>query len=163
MIKRKINMFGHESKSFRSLFILIVLILFVALTVYLKIREKVLPTAQIMIAGKTLTVELAQTPFVWAKGLSGRDSLAEDRGMLFVFPNVDRHSFWMKDMKFSIDIIWINEGKVIDIAPNLQPNLDNPLPSYLPRLPVKFVLEVKAGFSEKNGLKIGDGVKVLTK
>lgn len=156
-------MFGRENKSFKSFFILIVLILFVALTVYLKIREKVLPTAQIMIVGKTLTVELAQTPLAWKRGLSGRELLEEDRGMLFIFPKTDRHSFWMKDMKFPIDIIWIEEEKVIDIAPNLQPNLDNPSPSYLPRLPVKFVLEVKAGFSEKNGLKIGDEVKMLTK
>ena len=156
-------MLGKTDKSFKKYFVLAVLILFIALAIYLKIRERVLPTASIKVAGQVLTVELAQTPLAWAKGLSGRDSLTEDRGMLFIFPNVDRHSFWMKKMKFPIDIIWINDGKIVDIAPNVQPSLDNPPSSYLPRLPVKFVLEVAAGFSEKNGLKIGDEIKMLTK
>ena len=149
--------------SFNSTFFLIVLVLFIAGWGYIKYREFVLPTTQISINNQLLTVEVAANPKAWQKGLSGRKSLAPDSGMLFVFPTARREPFWMKGMNFSIDIIWINQGKIIDIAPNVAPCFIEPLPVYLPRLPAQAVLEVPAGFSVKNSLKIGDKVEVLTK
>ncbi|KKR48678.1 MAG: hypothetical protein UT86_C0003G0007 [Candidatus Magasanikbacteria bacterium GW2011_GWC2_40_17] len=142
---------------------LILVLIFVLSLGYFKIREYYLPTAQIKIGGQILMVDLAQNPAAWQKGLSGRKSLAENQGMLFVFPLASRRAFWMKDMNFSIDIIWINEGKIVDIAPNLKPSMLDPLPVYSPRLPANLVLEVAAGFSQKNELKIGDSLELLTK
>lgn len=145
-------------------------ILFVLITIfiigglYLKLREYFLPEAVIKIAGQEVKVEIAKTPATWVKGLGGRKNLAENQGLLFIYPEASQRGFWMKGMNFPLDIIWINNGLAIDIAPNIQPaapNDSNPQ-VYYPRLPAKAVLEVRAGFSEKWGVKIGDKVE-LTK
>ncbi len=142
------------------IFFLIVLFLLGGL--YLKFREYFLPVALVKIVGQEIKVEIAQTPKAWEKGLAGRQKLAENQGMFFVFSEAERRSFWMKGMKFPLDIIWINQGKVVDIAPNVQPD-NTPSPAlYFSRLPINQVLEVRAGFSEKYGVKIGDEVKILT-
>jgi len=137
--------------------------LFIIGAVYLKFRERILPVEKIIVANQEINVELAQNPFAWKKGLGGRESLDELSGMLFVFPISDRQGIWMKDMQFPIDIIWINEGKIVDIAPNIKPTLIDPLPIYLPRVDARLVLEVNAGLSQKSGWKIGDSVRLLTK
>src|SRR3989344_8940875 len=62
---------------------------------------------KIKIGQKTIFIEIADTQEKQKKGLSGRDNLPEDSGMLFVFKEEGHHQFWMKDMNFSIDIIWI--------------------------------------------------------
>lgn len=143
--------------------ILIFVAIFFVAGIFLKIREYWLPEAQVKIAGQILTVEVAKTPRAIVKGLGGRESLAENRGMLFIMPVESRHVFWMKDMKFPIDIIWINNGQVVDIAPNVPvPQPGEELAQYPPREPARGILEVKAGFSEKYGLKIGDAVELLT-
>lgn len=152
-----------NKKTFSSVSLIIIAVLFVICLGYAKYREYFLPTVDLKIGGVELRVEVASSVKSWQKGLSGRKSLSENKGMLFVFPQEARQSFWMKDMEFPIDIIWINDGKIVDIAPNVQPSFVEPLPQYLPRLPVKFVLETVAGFSFKNNLKIGDAVEILTK
>lgn len=150
-------------KHFKQYLVFFLIVLFILGGLYLKAREYFLPTAVVKIAGQEIRVEVARTPKSWAKGLAGRKDLAENRGMFFVFPEAERRSFWMKGMKFSLDIIWINRGQVVDIAPDALPdNTQNPTFFY-PRLPANQVLEVKAGFGEKYGLKIGDEVKLLTK
>jgi uncharacterized protein len=112
------------------------------------------------IAGQNIKVDLALTGSEQEQGLSGREGLKDNEGMLFVFAKPGEYSFWMKDMKFPIDIIWLSEGlKVIYIK-------DNALPELYPETyrPVsndgdaKYVLEVNSGFSKKNNLKIGDSV-----
>ncbi|MCX6779383.1 MAG: DUF192 domain-containing protein [Candidatus Magasanikbacteria bacterium] len=153
---------NYPKISFNFVFFLIIVVLFTASLGYMKYREYFLPTVELKINGVVVTAEVAETPATWEKGLSGRKKLTEDKGMLFIFPNEDRHSFWMKDMNFPIDIIWIKNGEVVDIAPNVAPSLLRPLPTYLPRLPAKLVLETVAGFSTKNNLKIGDKVELLT-
>ncbi|MEK9183386.1 MAG: DUF192 domain-containing protein [Patescibacteria group bacterium] len=150
--------------SFKQYLIIICVALFVFGGIYLKFREYVLPRALVKIAGQEIKVELAKTPKAQAQGLSGRKLLAADQGMLFLFSISQKRSFWMKDMNFPIDIIWIDNGEVVDIASNLPPPavVNNP-PVYYPRAPVNAVLEVNAGFSEKYGLKIGDKMEMLTK
>lgn len=149
--------------STKQIIAIVILVIFVAGVGYLKAREYILPTATIKIAGQTLKVELAKTPLAWKKGLSGRDNLKENRGMLFVFSENKRHAIWMKDMKFPIDIIWIKAGQVVDIAQNVPaaaPGDINP-PVYLPREEAGGVLEVNAGFVERYNLKIGDKIEKL--
>jgi len=85
--------------------------------------------------------------------------------MLFVFEQENiRQSFWMKDMNFAIDIIWISDEEIIQIDENIPPPdpgmPDSELKSYLPNQPIDYVLEVNAGFSDENNIKIGDPVKI---
>ena len=109
----------------------------------------------VKIAGKTIKVELALTPRAQEQGLSGRKSLKEDEGMLFVFPQKGRYPFWMKDMNFAIDIIWINENnKVIYIQKDARP--DSYPETFRSNEDAIYVLEVTSSFSDKNNLKVGD-------
>jgi hypothetical protein len=104
-----------------------------------------------------LKVEIAATSAQRARGLSGRLQLPPNQGMLFVFPAADYHAFWMKDMHFPLDIIWIDdEQRIVDIAPDLSPDTYPRL--FRPRQPARYVLEVQAGTAAKYGLKIGDSV-----
>jgi uncharacterized membrane protein (UPF0127 family) len=109
----------------------------------------------IYIGNKKIEVEVADEPMEQLLGLSGRKSLAQGKGMLFIFPTPVSPGFWMKDMKFSIDIIWITDNGMIigiekNIAPETFPN------NFFPPSLVKYVLEVPAGWSEKNSIKVGD-------
>lgn len=94
------------------------------------------------------------------KGLGKRDSLPLNEGMIFVFDHVGSYSFWMKDMKFAIDILWLDENKkVVDIAANVpaQPGKsDRDLTLYKPKADAKYVLEVNAGLSSLNNVAVGD-------
>lgn len=118
------------------------------------------------INGASLLVEVAASSDLRRLGLSGRDGLGENSGMLFVFDREDIYDFWMKDMKFPLDIIWIKNNKVADLEENVPSPLagapDASLPVYKPEAPADLVLEVKAGFAGKNQIKIGDEVKILS-
>ena len=109
-------------------------------------------------------VEVADTIVSRTRGLSGRAGLKENEGMLFVFGSPDMHGFWMKDMKFPIDIVWIRGEKIVGFAENTMPepgkSLLNLRVYYSPE-PADRVLEIKAGLVEKFGLKIGDTVRVI--
>ena len=119
-------------------------------------------TKKIKINDIIIPVELADTDQKRSEGLSDRTELKQDSGMLFVFNSNGKTPFWMKDMKFSIDIIWINEAKtIVGIDKDAQPQpgtADQDLKRYYPPEEVKYVLEVNAGFSDKNNLKVGDSV-----
>ena len=115
----------------------------------------------VKIAGKILKVELALTVKQQEQGLSGRNNLGEDEGMLFVFNYIDKYSFWMKDMKFPLDIIWLSEDlHVVYIKENATP--ESYPESFSPNVDSKYVLEVNALFSQKNNLKVGDEVHFLS-
>lgn len=94
------------------------------------------------------------------KGLGKRESMPLNEGLIFVFDNVGPYSFWMKDMQFAIDIIWLDEGKkVVDLVANApaQPGKsDRDLTLYKPRASAKYVLEVNAGLSSLNNIAVGD-------
>ena len=111
----------------------------------------------VRIAGQEIKVDLAITPAEQEQGLSGRSALAEDEGMLFVFNQPGKYLFWMKDMNFAIDMIWITEDmSVVYIKKNALPELYPE--TYGPDTPALYVLEVPAGFSDKHNLKVGDRV-----
>ena len=114
----------------------------------------------IKIAGQTLKLELAMSADEQKKGLSGRDILPPDTGMLFIFDKPASYRFWMKDMNFPIDIIWISENhKVIYIAKSLDPKTYPH--SFGPSSDSKYVLEAVSGFSDKNNLREGDVISFL--
>lgn len=111
---------------------------------------------------KTLNVnaEFADTASKRKEGLSKRDLLPLNLGMLFVFEQSGIYEFWMKDMKFAIDIIWLDESKkIVDITHNvpIEPDKDdNELTRYKPSQNAKYVLEVNAGLAQLHGLQRGD-------
>lgn len=115
----------------------------------------------IKIAGKIFKVDLALTPEIQKQGLSGRSELKEDEGMLFVFDHIDQYSFWMKDMNFALDIIWIGEDlRVVYIKKSAEP--ESYPETFTPSQNARYVLEVLSQFSEKNNLKEGDRVEFLS-
>lgn len=109
-----------------------------------------------------LTAYLALTNEQQTKGLSVKDYLKENEGMLFVYKQPTRQGFWMKDMKFPIDIIWLDSnGTVVHIEYNLQPCIMSfafICPSYIPDKDSLYVLETVAGFSKKHDIKVGTNV-----
>ncbi|MEK7680988.1 MAG: DUF192 domain-containing protein [Patescibacteria group bacterium] len=122
------------------------------------------PNIQIKIADQELRVLVADTQERKIKGLGGRKSFGKYGGMIFPFSAPDKHGIVMRDMKFPIDIFWIANGKVVDIAPNVQPEhgkSEAELMVYWPRVSSTLVLEMPAGAMRKNGFKIGDIFKNL--
>ncbi len=117
---------------------------------------------EIIIGDKRIIVEVADDEKKRAAGLSGKKSLGENEGMLFLYDEPGIYGFWMRGMNFSIDFIWINENKVIDITENApQPKSNNEeLIIYEPSGAINKVLEVNAGWIEKNNIKIGDEVSI---
>lgn len=116
--------------------------------------------------GKSVTCEIADSPKKLTAGLSTYDSLPPDRGMIFIYPRERTNvSFWMPQrMKFSIDIIFLNNDKeVIYMAKSAPPcpsNLPEDCPSYGPgSKPTRYVVEVVAGFCDREKLKMGDQLK----
>lgn len=117
----------------------------------------------IRIKDTEISVDVSDTSEKRSKGLSGKESLNEKEGMLFVFDKEDeKPTFWMKGMLISIDIIWIDNEKIIQIDKNIEApqkdTSDNKLTKYSPKVPVDYVLEVNSGFSDKYGFSIGDRV-----
>ncbi|MCH8986811.1 DUF192 domain-containing protein, partial [Patescibacteria group bacterium] len=116
-----------------------------------------IPT-RLSINGAEIEIELADTLEKRVRGLSGRDKLLKNQGMLFIFDKPNFHSIWMKDMRFALDIIWIDEEwRVIDITKNALP--ESFPQTFRPISPAKYILEVNAGFTEKNRIRIGNQVE----
>jgi len=108
-------------------------------------------------AQKCLAVEIAHTPEELSRGLMYRENLAENAGMLFIFGSEERQSFWMKNTKIPLDMIWMDAaGEIIFIKENAQPCATLLCESYGPNADAKFVLEANAGFAQKNNLTPGD-------
>lgn len=113
--------------------------------------------ADIRIGQHQFHVTIAQSKAQRERGLSGRSVLAENEGMLFLFPSEDIYSFWMPDMHFPLDIIWINQNKIVEIARLQAPSADHPTPeSYTPSQKADRVVELNAGSTEKFDLHVGD-------
>ena len=113
-----------------------------------------------------IDVELAITQEAWRQGLSGRTSLGPEQGMLFDMRSIapTRPGFWMKDMKFPLDLIWIRNNKIVDITRDVSVPLtaDTQLPQYHPSADIDMVLEVNAGWSAAHQTKIGDPVTLVS-
>lgn len=111
--------------------------------------------------GRCFQVELAISDADQFRGLSGRASLASDRGMLFVFRQEGNYPFWMKDMKFPLDMIWISSnGTVVDFMNSVVPCSGQVCPGVYPEANASYVLEVNAGVINATGLNVGDEVEL---
>lgn len=133
------------------------------------IQPSLTPTTDlkgIKVGNITLSVEVADSEEERKKGLSGRSSLEENSGMLFVFSEGNAYpSFWMKDMEIPLDIIWIDDEKVVKIDKNVSPpeagTPDSSLTLYRPDKPIDYVLEVNGGFSDTNNIVVGNSLEGL--
>jgi uncharacterized membrane protein (UPF0127 family) len=109
-----------------------------------------------------IKAEVVQTNEAREQGLSGRVGLAPHTGMLFVFPSLARYGFWMKDMTFPLDIIWINDkGTIVNVIERALPE-DYPT-TYVNQVSAKYVLEINAGTAHDEGLYLGSKVTIEMK
>ncbi|MDD5696848.1 MAG: DUF192 domain-containing protein [Candidatus Pacebacteria bacterium] len=104
--------------------------------------------------------EVALFPWELEKGLSQRDSLEENQGMLFVFPSSGRPVFWMKNMKFPLDVLWIKGETIVEINENVPLFTQGEVTVIKPEQEIDKVMEIKAGSASKYGIKTGDKIKI---
>lgn len=135
--------------------LLIILLVLAVIFGFLNLNKNYKKVKQIKIGETVINVEVADTDEERVQGLSGREKLEEETGLLFVFEKEGNYGIWMKDMKFAIDIVWLDQNKKIvhieeKVLPDSFPKVFN---SSLPSL---FVLETNVGFLRKNNIKIGD-------
>lgn len=111
-------------------------------------------------SGTTISVEIADTPAKRTLGLGKRDGLRSGWGMLFIFENTRSHPFWMKDMRFAIDILWLRNRRIVHIARNVPPPAPGEKPVTLdPPVSANLVLELAAGQAEGLGLETGQSLR----
>ena len=123
-------------------------------------------SALVSIGDATYTVDLAVTPEERQQGLSGREHMPQDVGMLFVFEEERPLNFWMKEMRFPLDIIWIDaQCRLVEVAANVPTPPPNASNAEIPRVqspsPARYVLELNAGEAARNGLRAEDAVEFL--
>lgn len=132
----------------------------IALALIFSIRLFQTPTATIN--GQTFRLIVARSEKEQAVGLSNRTSLSNDMGMLFPFTQEGFHSFWMKGMEFPIDIIFLQNSRIVDIVAQVKPpkSSSESLAVYKPKERADAVLEINSGLSEKYHFKSGDLVTI---
>jgi uncharacterized membrane protein (UPF0127 family) len=120
-------------------------------------------TAILHIQENEIYLEKAMTLSEQALGLSYRKRLPENQGMLFIFPKARYLTFWMKDMNFPIEIIWLNENnEVVDISLDQKPCVSlTACPLITPKVPAQKALEVNVGFVQKYGIKEGEKLGIF--
>src|SRR4030066_1860666 len=112
--------------------------------------------------GFSATAELAVSDEQRAQGLMFREEIKEDQAMLFIFEEEDIHSFWMKNMRIAIDILWLDRQRGgAHIEKGVPPCAKDPCPSYVPAAAAAFVLELRAGFAKKHGLRPYDRIEFV--
>lgn len=121
--------------------------------------------SSVAINDKVFKVEVVTEETEQQQGLSGRQSLAADQGMLFVFPDKQVRSFWMKDMNFNIDLLWLDNDKIIgwqvDLSAPDRNISEEKLINYTSPQPVDKVLELPAGTIADLDIKVGDRVIIM--
>ena len=115
------------------------------------------------INGYIFKVELVQSSEATSLGLSGRESIAHDEAMLFIFSDKKIRSFWMKDMNFDIDLLWIDDNQIVAWEKNMPAwqnvKADYDLPVYNSPQPIDKVLEIRAGLIDELNIQIGDTIE----
>jgi hypothetical protein len=144
-----------------KLLLFIVLLAMLGLAYYSFVGQSKKNTVEIK--NTLFNIDLAVSADDLERGLSGRKEIANDQAMLFIFSDKSQRSFWMKDMNFNIDLLWIDGNKIVGYEKNmLAPEDDTPLDNlakYTSSQPVDKVLEIKAGLIDSLGIKIGDTIE----
>jgi hypothetical protein len=146
--KKKIILFG------------LILALIFLLIILVAWRFQLTPTVLVRIKGAEIKVEVAADPISRYNGLSRRDSLCPDCGMLFKFNDSAEREFAMREMEFPLDIIFINQGQIIKIAKNLPAEGKSQINIYSSDGLADSVLEVNAGYCARQGITAGDFISI---
>ncbi len=136
----------------------LVLALLLVFAIFSCSRKDVLQTQELRINQWKLTVEIADTRETQEKGLMGRDSMAEDHGMLFVYDRDARKSFWMKNTKIPLSLAYIAADGTIREIYDMEPLSTRIVDS---KYSVRYVLEVNQGAFDRHGIKVGDKVEFI--
>jgi len=113
------------------------------------------------VRGHRIRVEVADTVEKTILGLSNRERLREEEGMLFLYPDKQTRTFWMKDMRFDLDIVWIAGNRIVRISRNARAEGSRPSWIYDSGVPVDKVLEINAGLCERWGIREGQQIVIL--
>ena len=111
----------------------------------------------VTLGGHHFSVEIAATPAEQAHGLMDRTSMPADHGMLFVFPQAQPLTFWMKDTLIPLDMLFFDEAhRLVTVRADVPPCQSDPCPTYASTAPARYVLELNAGTAAKLDLHKGD-------
>ena len=143
-----------------KILIFILSALIILIIAFLLVTSFLPKTPRAEINGHVFSLDVAETSQEQELGLAKYKSIALDHGMIFIFDQTDYYSFWMKDMKFPIDIIFIRGDKVVDIFNKVPVWANENLPVYTTKTKADKVLEINAGLANKYSIKIGDTVKL---
>ena len=135
--------------------ILIILIVILIFTSTTKVGKR-----EVCFSSSCVEVAIADSSSERAQGLMFISELKDDEGMLFVFDENGKHSFWMKNTLIPLDMIWISEDFEVVHIEKAVPCEEDPCGIYVPEREAKYVLEVRAGWSERNGVGEGDLVEI---
>ena len=116
--------------------------------------------ATVIMGTQTIELEVATTPYQKAIGLMYREFLPANRGMLFIFERPQYVGFWMKNVRISLDMIFLLDGKIVSIAANVPPCTADPCPSYGPPQQIDRVIELRGGRAAELGLQPGDSLEI---
>jgi|YelNatPaOPRAMG01_1025707.scaffolds.fasta_scaffold07076_3 uncharacterized membrane protein (UPF0127 family) len=151
---------------------LLIIVIFGVLTIYFLItniatnkNSQNFKIASVSIDNHNFSAYIADTLLSQSKGLAAFDSITDNQGMLFLFPEKEVTGFWMKDMKFPIDLIWISGDTIVGFEKDMVPQPGEPdydLKVYYPPEPIDKVLEINAGLIDKYNFQIGDLVDIKT-
>jgi len=147
-------------KKYGSAYLLVGCVFFLLLT---DPQPQALPiSASANIANQRINLQVARTPLQLEKGLMYRTSLAADQGMLFIYNPPQPVSFWMKNTKIPLDMVFLRDGQVNMLKTNVPPCTTNPCPTYGPgsKVVIDQVIELRAGRAAQLGLKVGDRVSI---
>lgn len=114
-----------------------------------------LPEPSVRIGDRSWTTEIAATPAERTKGLSDRNALCGTCAILFLFDEPGRYGFWMSGMRFSLDLAWIRDGRIVHMERNIPPDFPGVM---TPPEPATEVLETNAG--DLDGISVGDPVEI---
>ena len=145
------------NKNHKKGIVLLIIIFSIFSLIFLAKNQEIKKPEVLKMGGVTLNIEVADTDPERVQGLSGRDGLEDNEGLLFVFGREDYYGIWMKDMNFPIDIVWFDKNKNVThmenvVRPDTYPKV------FSSAIPSLYVLEIPAGFLVKNNIKIGDSV-----
>ncbi|MBM3257286.1 MAG: DUF192 domain-containing protein [Candidatus Liptonbacteria bacterium] len=147
------------------IFVIVIVLAIVLVSVWwIRGKNALMEQHELRVGNRTYIVEIADTIPLRTQGLSGRDKLEEGHGMLFVFGSLGEHPFWMKDMKFPLDFVWINGDRVVGTTERVPAPAPSSsilsLPNYHPPEPIDKMLEINAGEVAKWGIQVGDKVEI---
>lgn len=142
-------------------FVVVALILAVIVSLIRGTGAPFKPTKEAVLGDQTFKIKIAESEQEKEIGLSQTERMPDDYGMIFTFKEDGFYPFWMRDMKFPIDIIFINDNKVVKIFSEVSPPKENEgLRLYVSDKPADTVLEINAGLSEKHNIKEGDSINI---